>query len=597
MASALSGDPAVTDERFTDWKVVLDPEYWRREFPGLETPRPAIVRWIEVDEREQPTGNVQENPDHRPGPAWMGYPWLSSAAAKVMAMRRVGWIDDVTMRRLLLDCEVLVPLQEDGQPIRMRGRNDEVVIPAYSSSTTVPSGYPRWRRIRPRDLLQPGSHEGWLEMDAGRISADTVDLSREINAPDLDRDPGRYTDEIAPEVSPAVTELAAELAEEFRLDPPGLVALRLKAVGGWARDNGFELSTEECRRYAGAYARYVRNLRLRSDNQPVDWPADLAGNGLITHYDNSGRPEPVPWTLGKFEPAGIRSGVFAWHRVLGAYVGFAIGECVALGSGDTLGPLTRQVLRHTETVLRGLPYTALDASVPASFPPAPRPGSWLSAALGAGPELPPNPLTAALAVTMTGGVRFEDSGFPVQRELAHKLTGAGDDTLTAVELLVRVFTKLLGEGEFVFPPHVHLQEMRASGPAPFADIAGIVLALRSGREVPDVEQMETLGTPGSALTVAARALFAATKRHHEPLAAIQSAAAQSADGPLAAALAGALTGARVGVPGLPADLVGALAPLGLLDNIASDVFRHFNRNGVVRDRSMQEYWAQRYPKE
>ncbi|WP_115944203.1 ADP-ribosylglycohydrolase family protein [Amycolatopsis thermalba] len=594
MASALSGDPAVTVQHFTDWKTVLDPEFRRNEFPGLATPEPAIVRWIEVDEREQPTGNVRENPAHRPGPEWFGGPKATTPAAKLMGMRRVGWIDDATLRRQLLDCEVLVPLGGDGEPVRSRTRDDRVVIPAYSATVTIPAGIHRWRRIRPRDLLRPGSGETRLDLDPGHALSMAVDFAEEISG--IEPEPGRYADEVAPEVSPHVTELATRLGAEYELGGE-LVVKRLTAVAGWARKNGYELSADECERYARAYARWVRNLRLRHDGRPVEWPADLAGNGLVNHYDDSGRPAPRPWTMGKFQDTGTPSGLFAWHRVVGAYVGFAVGECLALGNGDVLGPMTRQMLRHTETVLRGLPFMNATGDLPPGFPPAPKPDSWLAVALGAGPEAPPNPLTAVLAATMTAGLELESTGLPYQLTVARALTGADGETATAIELLVRILRKVLVNGEPPWPFHAVLGELRKSGQAPFDEIAAIVLALRDGRDIPDAEQIETLGDPASPLAVAGRAVFAAAKRHHDPFAAIQVAGLQSADPPLTAALTGALIGARVGVFGLPADLVGALTPLGLLDNLANDVYLYFNLYGVARSRSLQETWPQRYPKD
>ncbi|MEV5296424.1 hypothetical protein [Amycolatopsis methanolica] len=587
MASALSGDPAVTAQRFTDWKAVTDPEFRRNEFPGLGTPEPAIVRWIEVDEREQPTGNVRENPAHRPGPEWFGSPKATTPAGRLMGMHRVGWIDGPTMRRLLLDCEVLVPLGADGEPVRNRTRDGQVVVAAYTATRTIPAGVHRWRRIRPRDLLRPGAGETRLDLDAGHALALAVDLAEEITR--VEPDPGRYVDEVAPEVSPRIAELAAESGLG------DLITQRLRAVGGWARKNGYELSADECERYARAYALWVRNLRLRHDGRPVEWPADLAGAGLINHYDHTGRTEPRPWTLGKFQDAGTPSGLFAWHRVVGAYVGFAVGECLALGNGDVLGPMTRQALRHTEAVLRGLPFMTLTGDVPEGFPPAPKPDSWLSVALGDGPEAPPNPLTAVLAATMTAGLELENAGLPYQMTVARALTGADGEAATAIELVVRLLTKVLVNGEPPWPFHAVLGELRKSGQTPYDEIAAIVLAMRDGRDIPDTEQIETLGDPASPLAVAGRAVFATAKRQHDPFAAIQAAAQQSAEPPLTAALTGALVGARLGVPGLPTDLVGALTPLGLLDNIANDIYLHFNLYGVTRSRSLQEDWARRYP--
>jgi len=588
MASALSGGAAVTEQRFTDWKAILDPEFRRGEFPGLETPRAAVVRWIEVDEREQPTGNVQENPEHRPGPLWKGLTNVTTPATKAAAMRVVGWIDVATMRRLLLDCEVLVPLRDNGE-LELRRSDGRDFIPVHT--TTVPPGVRRWRRIRVRDLL---GEQTLIRLDAGWTMAEFVDFSAEVAG--LERDPDRYVDEQAPEVSPRITELAAQLDQEYRLET-GLVATRLRAVADWSRANGFALTAEECERYARGYARWVRNLRLNAAGEPVEWPDDLFANGLITHYDDGGAPAPVPWTLGKFEHANTGSGRFAWHRVLGAYVGFAVGECLALGNGDTLGPAAQQLLRHSETVMRGLPFMNVDGVVPAGFPPPPNPGSWLSTALGEGPGLPPNPLAAALPVTMVAGFELESVGLPLQLEIARALTDAEGEVVTAVDLLVRMFTPLLATGEFPEPIHIHLERLRSSRHSPANEIAAIVLAMREGRDIPDAEQIETLGDPSDPVAVAARAIFAAAKRHYDPWTALQTACRQSADPPLTAALTGAVIGARLGVPGFPAELVTTLRPLGVVDNVASDIYRYFNLHGVAKSPSLQERWAQRYPRD
>src|SRR5215213_5365254 len=51
--------------------------------------------------------------------------------------------------------------------------------------------------------------------------------------------------------------------------------------------------------------------------------------------------------------------------------------------------------------------------------------------------------------------------------------------------------------------------------------------------------------------------------------------------------------ARVGVPGLP--WVASLPDLGLLDDVASDVFWYFNRNGLQTETAEHARWERRYP--
>ncbi|WP_239071906.1 ADP-ribosylglycohydrolase family protein, partial [Amycolatopsis sp. SID8362] len=64
-------------------------------------------------------------------------------------------------------------------------------------------------------------------------------------------------------------------------------------------------------------------------------------------------------------------------------------------------------------------------------------------------------------------------------------------------------------------------------------------------------------------------------------------------GPVAGAIAGALVGARSGLPGLP--WVTSLPDLGLLEDIASDVFWYFNRNGLQTETAEHARWERRYP--
>lgn len=60
------------------------------------------------------------------------------------------------------------------------------------------------------------------------------------------------------------------------------------------------------------------------------------------------------------------------------------------------------------------------------------------------------------------------------------------------------------------------------------------------------------------------------------------------------ALAGALLGARVGIPGLPTQWLERLELRHLVENLATDAFRHFNRASPLSGGTGD--WTTRYPR-
>ncbi|UOX87249.1 ADP-ribosylglycohydrolase family protein [Amycolatopsis sp. FBCC-B4732] len=558
-----------------EWRPDVDPEFDEKAFPEL--PVRAIRGWT------RSTGEYRVNEQYTPGPVWRGFPVPATDAAKLLTYLAVGWISRPEFAQALLDCEVLVPLP-DGEPLLrpVPGTGAREVI-AYSSSALVPGRYPRRWRVPVRDL--PSS--AGLTLDPG------TGLVRSLTAAELGAtgERGPRVEEPAPEAGPAVADALPALVGEFGVEPPDLLERHLRYAVNHARDHHFELTPEECVRYLRGFAWQYRNGVRRRAGQDPEWPADLDAHGLIAHVDEEGRPRPVPWTFGKFSAFGTPAGRFAWHRIVGAYVGFAIGD--ALGGGaDPAGPLplgglTRHLLFHTDIVLRGLPPVPT-GEVPATLP-EPDPVGWLAVATRhAGP--PPAEFSAllatALAATPAGAVALADvDGERYAKDVARELTGsgAGAEVTEGVELLIAVFQALLTREAFALPVHVRLREVGG-------DLATSTLALREDRDADDVAQLESIGDGRSVRSVLGRALFAAAKRGYDPAAAITLAARS---GPVAGAIAGALVGARVGLPGLP--WVSALPDLGLLEDIASDVFWYFNRNGLQTETAEHPRWERRYP--
>ncbi|WP_326945414.1 ADP-ribosylglycohydrolase family protein [Amycolatopsis sp. NBC_01307] len=589
-AVARPGAAAAVDDGFVEWRPDVDPEFDEAAFPGLGIPVRAIRGWAQYTLFGEPTGPRRANEGYTPGPVWRGFPKPTTDAEKLLNYLGANWISRAEFAQALLDTEVLVPTP-DGEPLLrpVPGTSGHEVI-AFSSSAKVPGRYPQRWRVVVRELLrhQPGTG---LTLDPG------TGLVRSLAAAELadaghDTTPRPWLDEPAPEAGPEVAEALAALAGEFGIEPPDLLTRHLRYAVDQARDHRVELTPAECVRYLRGFAWQHRNGVRRRAGQDPQWPADLGANGLIAHVSEDAGPRPVPWTSGKFFATGTLAGRFAWHRIVGAYVGFAIGD--ALGGGAEpgrleLGGLTRHLLFHTDAVLRGLPPVPT-GEVPATLP-EPDPVGWLAVATrhaGPAPAEFSALLATALAATPAGAVALADvDGEQYAKDVARELTGsaAGPEVTEGVELLVALFQALLTREEFALPVHLRLGELGG-------ELATSTLALREDRDADDVTQLESIGDGRSVRSVLGRALFAAAKRGYDPKAAITLAARS---GPVAGALAGAMVGARLGVPGLPAAWVAALPDLGLLDDVASDVFWYFNRNGLQTETAEHARWERRYP--
>ncbi|MGW4521288.1 ADP-ribosylglycohydrolase family protein [Amycolatopsis sp. NPDC004378] len=577
-----------SDEGFVEWRPDVDPEFDEKAGRDLGIPVRAIRGWTQYTLFGEPTGPHRGNEQYTPGPVWRGFPVPTTDAEKLLGYLGANWISRAEFVRALLDTEVLVPTP-DGEPLvrPVPGTNGHEVI-AYSSSAKVPGRYPHRWRVAVRELLADRPSTG-LTLDPG------TGLARSLTAAELagvePGEPRAKVDHPAPEAGPEVAEALPALVAEFGVEPPDLLERHLRYAVNHARDYHFELSPEDCLRYLRGFAWQYRNGVRRRAGQDPEWPADLAANGLVAHVGEDARPRPVPWTFGKFSAFGTPAGRFAWHRIVGAYVGFAIGD--ALGGGaDPAGPLpmgglTRHLLFHTDAVLRGLPPVP-SGEVPATLP-EPDPVGWLAVATrhaGPAPAEFSALLATALAATPAGAVALADvDGEQYAKDVARELTGsaAGAEVTEGVELLIALFQALLTRDAFALPVHLRLQEIGG-------DLAESTLALREDRDADDVTQLESIGDGRSVRSVLGRALFAAAKRGYDPEAAIRLAARS---GPVAGALAGALVGARAGVPGLPS--AARLADLGLLDDVGSDVFWYFNRNGLQTETAEHARWERRYP--
>ncbi|WP_410647336.1 YrhB domain-containing protein [Amycolatopsis sp. cmx-4-54] len=586
--SAAGGD----SDAFTRWAEVVDPEFDPDAVPGLPVPKAAILRWEQHTLFGEPTGAVRVNPEHRPGPRFSGRPAPESPVETLLGYLRVEWITPEEFVHWMLDLDVLAPAKDGHLQVRDFGDAGARFV-VYTSEAQVPSEYTMWQRVQPRVLL--------------RRAKDNPGVGLLVN-------PGRpETFNVHPETLRQVADLELPAGTErpesvgrpayFSGEYEGAAVANLRSLVDQARDNGYPLSSDELSRYVRAATLSFERSRAKYDGRPLpELPEDLFANGLVTHFYDNGEPRPSAWTFGKFYDPTLPVGSFAYPRLLGAYVGFALGDALGSGAdpaaGLSLGGLTRQLLFHTESVIRGLDPTPDKPEIPASLPAGGRPDGWVAKATeGAGP--PPAEFSAmlatALAATVTGGVQGPADSTFYAMKVVRELVGsaAGHEVVHGAELLVNVFRAQLAarNGE---PAVANFLEGFDEYSGEVGELVKTVLDLRNDIGAKDVEQFDSIGDGRTPLSVLGRALFAAAKRGYDAEAALALAVR---GGPVTAALTGAMVGARLTVPGLPESWLAAYADLGVVDAMAGDAYYYFNRFGLPREPEERRRWeATRYPR-
>ncbi|SDC97978.1 ADP-ribosylglycohydrolase family protein [Actinokineospora iranica] len=619
------------------WAEIIDPEVALSGLGYLGVPARAIGGWRKVLPDGTSTGVERENPGYRPGPRRMGIEWLENPVDWMMAFRAVGWFDDEKLAIALT------------QAVVFTSGGHTTFCPVYSSTRRLPADTTTWRRVDvatlvgelPDDMgvLFYGG-EGPLELRAGDIAAALARFPRV--QPPVDMEGSRF------EFSAEVERLTEETAARLGLAKP---ARSPEHEARYARINDVELTDDEIRKTV--LAKSWRQLVY--ETKEPRWPDDLAANGLTWTYDDNGKPIPTKDTFGKYcadAPKGFR---FNWRRVSGAFVGFALGEALgaavdrlsldeiharhgvpgvlglqpAYERPGQIGPLTQRLLFLTEGVIRS-PHRDVDAADHAVFADAAAGGllrwlhtqgdwvpievdGWLVKVADLYADRLPDPdelaairaladgnrgtgsgsgaLLAALpaALTVGGPGTGLDQGVPIAARLLAGLTHAAGIDIAATEYLARLFEQVLAVNIGSMPVWISGRKVQVPEVTPAATAA---LPDFKKFGLPDVRTPENLGAGRDSLTALGQALAAISGFEHRPEVALLRAVNHSGRSALTGALAGALLGARTGIPGLPRAWVDQLDLRHLVETLATDAYRRYHRASPMDAGT----WTTRYPR-
>jgi ADP-ribosylglycohydrolase len=499
------------------WQEIVDHEWADAGLGHLGVPETAIGGWLKVLADGTKTSEQRPNPRYFTGPRRRGFASAENDVEQLVLFALGKWLTRERMLIGLVSCEVFVPVDaETGEPVPDCYDEQRAELDVFSSTRLLPPEHHAWRHV---DLVTLAAEfTGPLNLVINRGKTISTRITDEELRATLRTWP-RHKQKVdvhgrCPEMAEDLVQLAGETAARLHLPEP---VRRPLTAAARARVHGFELTAEECRKTVLGES-WMRRVELdeawrQQANLPhaPSWPADLEANGLAPAYDADGRVVPRADTFGKYLGHDPRGSRFGWQRVVGAYVGFAIGE--ALGAAvdglsleeirrrfgprgitdlttvfdrpGQLGSLTQRLLFYTEGAIRSSRREAPDGQSPSAVrnallrwlhtqgSPSPDADGWLVRvselhasrnpdagelaavrALADGVAAPglsgPSALLVALpaAVTQTGGHAAGSRG--VARMMAG-LTHGDELDLEGAVYLAQVFEKTLVHKDLSLP--------------------------------------------------------------------------------------------------------------------------------------------------
>lgn len=614
------------------WAEIVDPEYLEAGLGVLGVPPAAVAGWHLIAADGTDTGEQRENPGYITGPMRRGYPRPLTKLDHLVEFRHIGWLDQRQFVVGLLETELVMPLR-DGKIHHERTKDGRREIDAWTSTRFFPPGSHQWIWLDPVTFLEqvPEADLNILGPWGLRATASTEEL-RDALTRFVRWAPRAEAQGHCPEAMPDLGTLAADVAARIGLAEPE--PLPLDAADN-ARAHGFELTVDECRRVVIGRS-WVRRMRMPLAPRP---PAEPAAFGLAPGYDQDGRRALRVDSFGKFSP-GVPETNLSWQRVLGAYVGFALGEAlglpvdrldvdeitrthgpagvtdlaIAFDQPGQIGPMTQRLLFLTEAFLRAPSGAALATASEDAVrrwkhtqgETDPKIAGWLPhqpelhaqrradpADLVGGPATLLGALPGVLSVGGTGEIPFGQSE-PAVRTLS-RLPGSTDSDLTASVYLGLLLERSLERG---FSPALWvssaavLVDRQGPGWDDVREIAAQSLLGIGRRGLHHIREPEHIGSGQDALSVLGRALAAVSGFENNPEGALLRAVNHSGRSALTGAIAGALIGARNGVPELPQKWLDRLELRPLIERVVTDVTRTFT-GGPEGEEGQR--WVRRYP--
>ncbi|WP_447002638.1 ADP-ribosylglycohydrolase family protein [Saccharothrix isguenensis] len=623
------------------WAEIVDPEFAASGLGYLGVPGRALGGWKWIEPDGTPTTRESANKNYRAGPMRMGFLPPANQLEWMLLFAAVGWMDDDRLLTGLTQAEVLVP------HTGLVGKRTSDWYPVYTSTQHLPEDTTQWRRVDLASLVAslPEPTTLTFTSPAGTTDVSTADLATALREfprlrPPVDVAEARF------EVGEETARLTADMAAKLGLRSPADIPVH---EARYARANGFELTDDEIRRTV--VGKSWEQL-VHETGDPQRWPAeaDYAANGLQPVYSDDGRITPQVNAFGKYcvhAPTGFKYG---YGRVTGAIVGFALGEALGQavdalswdeiqarfgphGVGDLvsgeIGSLTQRLLFLVESVIRSHHNRPPDGeailadaatggllrwlhtqgdTVPREI------DGWLVRVAGLYADRLPDPdelaairdlalgragtgsgpaaLLAALPAALTEGgpgTGLAQGPRTAARVIAG-LTTQSEEDIAATEYLTGVFRIVLDKKANPTPLWLAGRDVQVEG-------VDVVSALPNYNKfgLVDAFNPEEMGA-GRDTTTVLRQAFSAVAGHENPRAdrALLRAVNHSGRSAFTGAVAGALLGARVGIPGLPAAWLERLELRYLVENLATDAFRHFNRASPLSGGTGD--WTTRYPR-
>jgi hypothetical protein len=343
----------------------------------------------------------------------------------------------------------------------------------------------------------------------------------------------------------------------------------------------------------------------------------------------------------------------SWHEISERFGGAGIHDLSQFDHPGRISSLTQQLLFLSEGAMRGHPSGEGDPGLPGAIrnalfrwaytqgvpwhklggkldPSSTQPDGWLVRV----PELhqrrspQPGALDAIRALAENPGETPAASPFPALLAglVAAPAIGYGHITraiaevchsdpldLLAASTLADLLTRLMPNKPYASRLSVRLRELYQrdlkTPTTPEGETFASLLVAgvndsppkfypdRTFEEIFDLERMHSIGTGHDAASIFVRALYSIMPREGYPDRVLRAAVNHSGRSALTAAIAGALVGARVGVPGLPQEWVEQLELRDLIENVASDAYWHFSERAPWRMKDYADEWRKRYPRE